>query len=68
MSVSKGFAGVGCRFGDRPVLSSRRADKKSTQAATMGEGEAIYVHPKGVHKSMSSNLCPARSGHEEGRS
>jgi hypothetical protein len=25
--------------------------KKSTQAATMGEGEAIYVHPKGVHKS-----------------
>jgi 2-methylaconitate cis-trans-isomerase PrpF len=25
--------------------------KKSTQATTMGEGEAIYVHPKGVHKS-----------------
>ena len=25
--------------------------KKSTQAATMAEGEAIYVHPKGVHKS-----------------
>jgi hypothetical protein len=25
--------------------------KKSTHAATMGEGEAIYVHPKGVHKS-----------------
>jgi hypothetical protein len=25
--------------------------KKSTQAATIGEGEAIYVHPKGVHKS-----------------
>ena len=25
--------------------------KKSTQATTMGEGEAIHVHPKGVHKS-----------------
>jgi hypothetical protein len=25
--------------------------KKSTQATTMGEGAAIYVHPKGVHKS-----------------
>ena len=25
--------------------------KKSTQATTMGEGEAVLVHPKGVHKS-----------------
>jgi hypothetical protein len=25
--------------------------KKSTQATAMGEGAAIYVHPKGVHKS-----------------
>src|SRR5215831_4750719 len=25
--------------------------KKSTEATTMEEGGAIYVHPKGVHKS-----------------
>ena len=25
--------------------------KKSTEATAMGEGAAIYVHPKGVHKS-----------------
>jgi hypothetical protein len=25
--------------------------KKSTEATKMGEGDAIYVHPKGVHKS-----------------
>ena len=25
--------------------------KKSTEATKMGEGAAIYVHPKGVHKS-----------------
>jgi hypothetical protein len=28
--------------------------KKSTQATSMGEGEAIYLHPKaGVHKSAT---------------
>ena len=35
--------------------------KKSTQAATMGEGEAIYVHPKGVHKS---NVKVSAAQHE----
>jgi hypothetical protein len=35
--------------------------KKSTQATTMGEGEAIYVHPKGVHKS---NVKVSAAQHE----
>ena len=35
--------------------------KKSTQATSMGEGEAIYVHPKGVHKS---NVKVSRAQHE----
>jgi hypothetical protein len=33
--------------------------KKSTQATTMGEGEAVLVHPKGVHKS-NVKVTPAQ--------
>jgi hypothetical protein len=35
--------------------------KKSTQATTMGEGEAMYVHTKGVHKS---NVKVSSAQHE----
>ena len=62
MSISKRVllaSGAGLGIGLSTVAMAQT--KKSTQATTMGEGEAIYVHPKGVHKS---NVKVASATHE----
>ena len=62
MSVSKRvLLTVGCALMIGLSTAAVAQTKKSTQAATMGEGEAIYVHPKGVHKS---NVKVASAQHE----
>jgi hypothetical protein len=62
MSVSKRAllaAGVCLVVG---LSTAAMAQKKSTEAATMGEGEAIMLHPKGtVHKS---NVKVSSAQHE----
>jgi hypothetical protein len=62
MSISKRVllvSGAGLAIGLSTVAMAQT--KKSTQATTMGEGEAIHVHPKGVHKS---NVKVAAAQHE----
>ena len=62
MSVSKRvLLTVGCALMIGLSTAAVAQTKKSTQATTMGEGEAIHVHPKGIHKS---NVKVAAAQHE----
>ena len=62
MSVSKRMLlTVGCALMIGLSTAAVAQTKKSTQATAMGDGEAIYVHPKGVHKS---NVKVASAQHE----
>jgi hypothetical protein len=52
MSVStRTLLAMGCALMIGLCTAAVAQTKKSTQATTMGEGEAVLVHPKGVHKS-----------------
>ena len=62
MSISKRVllaSGAGLAIGLSTVAMAQT--KKSAQATAMGEGDAIYVHPRGVHKS---NVKVAAAQHE----
>ena len=55
MSISKRVllaAGASLVIGlSSAAIAQTKGNAKSSEAATIGEGEAIYLHPKGVHKS-----------------
>jgi hypothetical protein len=52
MSVStRTLLAMGCALMIGLCTAAVAQTKKSTQATTMGEGEAVLVHPRGVHKS-----------------
>ena len=72
----KNSADDGGWFCDRPVhgcdgaTPAPKGNQKSSEAATIGEGEAVMIGPKAqrLHKShVKVSAAPARSGLEEGR-